>query len=300
MIAAWTNWTGRILIGALLALAVPVQAQDGFDGEVSVRAVSAKRGNFAGDDFDSSGVGAQAEIGFEAGGDGANFRAEASALHFEYSDDARGSRTSFGGSLNVTQDLSETIEFSLTGAYAEDLVLLESLEGDQARVRGQLQWQQGNDRVRFYAEYRDRDYASTVPSSGHGMAYRAEYNRRLGSYHWLRFSARYDEIDSADPLRGYERVTGAVDYSHPVGSGFRLRAGAEARRWTYDDRIAQGDPQGDRRRDKFVSPMIGMDYGSARGGVFARARASYQFRTSNDERFTGDTPRVDVTVGYRF
>jgi hypothetical protein len=94
-------------------------------------------------------------------------------------------------------------------------------------------------------------------------------------------------------------VNAAFDYSRPIARNVRLLAGIEARRWTYDGRIAQGAAPGVRRKDSLVAPEIGLSYGRPQG-LYATGRASYQFRQSNDARFGKNGPRITVAVGFRF
>ena len=80
----------------------------------------------------------------------------------------------------------------------------------------------------------------------------------------------------------------------------RLRPSIEYREWSYDDRIALGDPQSDLRADSYVAPRIELAYGRAGRGVFAEASAEYRLRSSNDRRFDNDAIRLGATVGFRF
>jgi hypothetical protein len=282
----------------------PVQAQDdettaGFDAEASLRAVSAKRSQFGGEDLDSSGIGARAEIGYQVKTDKTEVRFQVDANGYTYFDDTRGTREGFGGRARVTQLLSDSFSASVEGRYAANIITLEAPSADQKAVRGELAWESGNNRVTGFVDHRWRSYDDVARSNGKGIRAGIEYRRRFGSSHWLNFDVAHERNKSANALRGYERVSAAIDYSRPIAEKLRLRGGIEARHWTYDGRIAQGATPGTLRKDKLFAPEIGLSYGKSKG-LYANARASYEFRTSNDVRYNGDGPRFELSLGFRF
>lgn len=278
----------------------PAHAESEVFADVSVRGVAAKRDVVESDEFDSTGYGADARFFYENDDEKIRYWFDTSVGIFDYTDEGRTTRETFRGELGGAYQISETIELSLELAHSENLVFVESLQADQQRARLQGQWERDNDRVRIHAEYRHRSYDQDLEATGSGMRYSAEYNRRFGSYHWLRFRVFQDSIDSADNRRDYHRISGAVDYSKPVAKYLRARANIDVRSWKFPGRTALGDPAGDKRKDSYIAPEIGLDYGRQSGGIFGHLRLSYQLRTSNDERFTGDTPRLAAEVGYRF
>lgn len=297
------KWVALLALPSAFLAGEDARAESEVFFEISTRGVAAQRDVFESDDFDSSGIGADARIYYERENENGPFRfwVDGSIGVFGYFDDSRPTRETFRGELGGAYQIGDTIELSLELANSENLVVVESLQADQQRARFQGQWGQGNDRVRIQTEYRRRQYDQGLEADGSGMRYSAEYNRRFGSYHWLRFKVVQDSIDSNDDRRReYNRVSGSIDYSRPIARLLRLRTGVDFRSWNFPGRIARGDPERDRREDKFVAPEIGLNYGSSRGGWFGSASASYQFRTSNDQRFTGDTPRFSAEIGYRF
>ena len=279
---------------------LPAHAQSEVFADVSVRGVAAKRDVVESDEFDSTGYGADARFFYQNDDEKLRYWFDTSAGIFNYVDEGRSTREIFRGEVGGAYQVSELIELSLEVAHTENLAFVEALQADQQRARLQGQWQRDNDRIRFHAEYRHRNYDQELDANGSGMRYSAEYNRRLGSYHWLRFTAFQDSIDSEDNRRDYSRISGAIDYSHPVAKFLRARANIDVRSWKFPGRTAQGDPDGDKRQDSYIAPEIGLDYGRQGGGLFGNLRVSYQLRTSNDERFTGDTPRLAAEMGYRF
>ena len=164
-----------------------------------------------------------------------------------------------------------------------------------------MQWEDGNNRIRAYADYREREYDYTTTYHGDGWRFAAEYNRRLGSYHWLRFNVRHEWMDSADsPRRDYQRTVARVKYSLPVAKRLRVRPSIEYREWSYDNRIARGDPDDALRKDSYIAPGIDMTYGRAGQGVNVAVYSEYRIRTSNDVRYDHDAFRIGMSVGYRF
>ena len=281
-------------------LCAPAYAQDGWDAQLSARAVSAKRAVAEGNDIDSSGFGLRGEIGHTRDWGETAIRIEVDATVFDYTEKDRATREGIGLRASVNQRLSDELHLEIEARRAENLVALEAASADQTSVRGQLQWEKGNDRLRVHAEYRQREYDVPARSSGEGVRVGVQYNRRLGPYHWVRFDLRHEDMDSADALRGYRREVAAVDYSHPITRAMRLRAGVEARRWRYDGRLAQGADTQELRRDSVIAPEAGVSWGSEARGFYGNARASYEFRTSNDVRYGADAPRFDLMLGYRF
>ncbi|NNC53146.1 MAG: hypothetical protein HKO08_08925 [Erythrobacter sp.] len=268
--------------------------------DVSTRGVAAKRDVVENDEFDSTGYGADLRLLHEKEGEKLRYWVDTSVGIFDYIDEGRTTRETFRGELGLAYDLNETIEMSFEVSHIENLVFVESLQADQQRARVQGQWEKEDDRVRVYAEYRERQYDQDVEATGNGMRYSAEYNRRYGSYHWLRFRVFQDRIESEDNRRDYNRISGSIDYSRPIAKYLRLRTNLDVRSWKFPGRTAQGDPDGDRREDSYIAPEIGLDYGKSSGGLRGNVRLGYQLRNSNDERFTGDTPRFAIELGYRF
>lgn len=290
------------------ALCGPVMAQDSgpsaveFDGLVEVRAVESDLDFDQGEGIDTSGIGARARLGIDFDlSDTTTFRAEAETRVFEFRDEDRDTLETFVGRLHVTQKVSETVEVRAHARRFENVAVLEALSADQTSVGARVQWQKGNDTVRVAAEYRERDYDTAIGGDSDGFNASVQYNRRLGSYHWLRLDLRADRNVSADePRRTYDRRVARVKYSMPIAKRLRLRPSIEYREWDYGSRIARGDPEGGLRRDSFIAPAMELAWGRATRGLYATASAQYRFKRSNDERFDEDAFRVGVRVGFRF
>lgn len=292
-----------LLSATVLSLFVaPLQAQakDCWDAEASARAVSAKRAISESDDVDSSGLGVRGEIGWRLTSGDTSVRAQVHASVFDYTDEDRDTRESWGARVTLTQKVTEMVRVEVEARHSENIVTLESGQADQDAVSVQLQWQKGNDRVRAEAEYRERDYETGSGGEGDGVRYSAQYNRRLGSYHWVRLDVSHEDMNSDNPVRGYSRDRARIKYSLPVAKRLRVRPSVDYREWKFDGRVAQGDPDGSLRRDKAVTPQIEVAYGRNTRGFYARASAGYDFRSSNDVRYGDNAPRFEATVGFRF
>lgn len=299
----------RLATLCLLALlvgfsSVPALAQDedptaGFDAEASLRAVVAERRQFDGEDLDSSGVGSRLEIGYEVKADKTEFRLEVDANVYDYFDNGRQTREGYGGRARIKQALSKTLSASAEGRYAANIITLEAPSVDQKSVRGTLAWEAGNNRVTGFVDHRWRSYDGVVRSHAKGTRAGIEYRRRFGSWHWLSVDVAHERNKSIDLRRGYERVSVTIDYSRPIAKNLRLRGAIEARRWSYDGRIAQGAAPATLRKDKIFGPELGLAYGKSKG-LYANARASYEVRASNDVRFKKDGPRFEMAFGFRF
>ena len=290
-----------ILSGVFALAACQASAKDDFDlfAEVSSRVVQAERGVFQGEDVESSGVGARAKAGFEWTSGRTEIQFDLSATVFDFSNDDRETRESASSGLKITREISDTVSMAVYARRSENIVTLESSSADQTSVGGQLEYETDSNRIRLRAEHRTRDYDGASRSTGSGMRFDAQYNRRFGSWHWARLDLRAEDIDSTNSRRGYERYTAKVSYSLPIAKKLRFRPEISLREWEYDGRIVPGGQNATLRKDSMVAPEIGFAYGKLTG-LYARASASYEFRSSNDMRYRDDAPRFDLSVGYRF
>ncbi|WP_435419142.1 hypothetical protein WAB17_06190 [Parerythrobacter aurantius] len=272
------------------------------DAQIEFRVVQSGLDPEQSEEFDSSGFVLRGEAGIDFDlGKTRGARIEVDAARFEYEDDQRTDRTSYGTAIELRQAIGETVEIRLRARHVENTALLEASSADQTSIGVRLQWQEGNDRLRLSADYRWRQYDLAGNPEGEGLRLGGQYNRRFGSYHWLRFDAFHEDIEStAAPSRSYERYGAKVEYSQPLIERLRLKPALEYRRWQYDSRIALGDPSGARRADSFVGPALEFAYGRDDRGLFAEAGVQYRISTSNDSRYDDDAARFALIVGYRF
>lgn len=291
-----------LLAAGLAMIPGTASAQTGWSGEIAVRAVESERDLPEGEEIDSSGIGIRGEIGFDLEASRrTRIRFEAEAGGFDYRDSTRKSRETYGGVVSVSHDLTDALEFRLQARRIENIAVLEANQADQTSVGARLQWESGNDRVRVSADYRKREYDLGAPASGDGYRVAAQYRRRIGAYHWLSIDLSHEEMSSIEsPRRSYERRVINATYSLPVAKRLRLLPSIDVRKWGYDARIAQGDPAGDFRVDRYAAPGLGLVYGRADSGPFFRAEAEYRLRQSNDQLFGNDGLWIGVSAGYRF
>lgn len=291
-----------LLVAVLAVVPGTASAQTAWSGEIAVRAVESERNIGEGEEIDSSGIGIRGEIGVDIEASRrTRIRFEAEAGGFDYRDSTRKSRETYGGAVAISHDLTDALEFRLQARRIENIAVLESSQADQTSAGARLQWERGNDRVRLSADYRKREYDLVVPASGAGYRVSAQYRRRIGSYHWLSIDLSHEEMSSSgSPQRSYERRVIKATYSLPVARRLRVLPSIDVRKWDYDARIAQGDPDGDLRVDRYAAPGLGIAYGSDTAGPFIRAETEYRLRQSNDQRFGQDGFWIGVSAGYRF
>ena len=305
----WPTAFFALCANAAMMAATPVSAQadDAFfsdsTAQISFSVVQSDLDFDEGEDLDSSGIGIRGEAGVNFDlGKTTGARIEVQGGYFNYNDETRDDRTSYGAAIELDQQVSDTVSLRVRARRIENVTVLEALPGaDQTSVGARLEWQKGNDRVRLYADYREREYDYNTPAHSDGWRLAAQYNRRLGSYHWLRLDLRHEWMDSEDsPRRSFQRSVARVKYSVPVAKLLRVRPSVEYRSWSYDDRIALGDPDGSRRQDSYLAPGVDLAYGRTSKGIYGLAFAQYRLKDSNDERYDNDAIRVGLTVGYRF
>lgn len=297
-------WSGLAILAALFAApASPASAKDGIDAwaEIGGRAVHSDRTVTEGDEVESSGIGASIDSGFEWKSGRTQVQFDLGASVFDYSDETRDTRESATASLSVIQGLNETVHVGVAAGHAEDIATLEAYTVDQDAIRAEVQYEDKVHRIRLRAQYREREYDVATPSKGKGMRYDAQYNHRFAAWHWARLEARAEDIDSADPRRGYERYMVRAAYSHPLDADkmWRLRPQIEYWNWTYDGRRVLDADDGALRHDSNFQPEIGLAYGKT-NGLQGHARAAYQFRNSNDPRYDKSAPYLELSLGYRF
>jgi hypothetical protein len=289
---------------ALLAAISPAQAQatygpvddeanSGWDGEVSVSATYARRDRDLISDYDRSGLGAQAVIGYRLpAGSSTTLRIEAEAEVDKFT-------ASYGGTAEVTQKLGEAVTVSLAASGFKDRVTLESFETDQAAVRGGIEVVAGSTTVEAFARHRWRSYDDLAGGTGKGWQFGSRLRERFGSYHWAEARLSHERIDDNGGRHGYRRTSLGLDYSHPLTKRLRLRPGFDYREWTYQGRYIADLATNPRRKDRLIRPELGLSWGKTKG-LFARASAGWDFYKSNDPRFAGNGARLQMVAGYRF
>ncbi len=293
-----------MLAGALGAAGpIPLQAQDTFQpyAEIEARGVYSDRAVVDGDSIEASGGRAAFDAGFvwRTGRTAVQF--DLGADIFEFTDDERERRTSLRAAAEISREILPDVTLSVAAGHWDDITTLEARRTDQDAVALALAYENRPHRLHASAQYRAREYEAATAATGNGMRYDGDYTYRLGSWHWARLDLRAEDIDSEDSRRGYERYIARASYSVPLDRAkrWRLRPQVEWQSWEYDERLTVQDFATARRKDSYVAPEIGLAYGKL-SGLKARLRAAYQFRTSNDARYRGDAPYLDLRIGYRF
>jgi hypothetical protein len=289
---------------ALLGLTAPAQAkavygptddaaESGWEGEVAVSATYAKRDRDLISDYDRSGLGAQAVIGYRLpAGSSTNLRIEAEAATDKYT-------TSYGATAAIEQKLGEVVTVSLAASGHKHLVTLESFDTDQAAVRIGVEVKAGSTEIEGFARHRWRSYDDFAGGTSQGWQFGTRLRERFGSYHWAEARLSHERIDDNGGFHGYRRTSAGLDYSHPLTKRLRLRPSLDYREWTYQGRYIADLVTNPRRKDRLVRPELGLAWGKTKG-LFVRASAAWDFYHSNDPRWTGDGPRLKLVAGFRF
>jgi hypothetical protein len=289
---------------AILTLVAPAQAQSiygpvdheakaGWDGEVSLSATYARRDRDLISDFDRSGVSVEAVIGYRLpAGSGTSLRIEAEAEADKFT-------ASYGGTVELAHKLGQAVTVSLAASGYKDRVTLESLDTDQAAVRGGIEIVAGSTTIEGFARYRWRSYDDFAAGTGKGWQAGSRLRERMGAYHWAEARLSHERIDDNGGRHGYRRTSLGLDYSHPLTKRLRLRPGFDYREWTYQGRYIADLATNPKRKDRLIRPEIGLSWGKTKG-LFVRGSAGWDFYRSNDPRFTGNGPRLQLVAGYRF
>ncbi|MCT2559351.1 hypothetical protein N0B51_10210 [Tsuneonella sp. YG55] len=284
---------------ALMLGSQPLSAKprSDFDAEVTASAVAASdRSVDEEGDYSRSGLILRGSASYERRNGPTELRLEYDTGVYLYESDERSNRWSNAVEVGLDQRMAQDLHFGATVSYASNIAVLEYRSADQSQVGGSIAYSPGDHRITLSGGWRWRDYDNRDRTEGAGPFAELEYRLRLGRNRYVSTEIGYEDIDSADSRRGYERTTAQVLFQEPLSANWRLRASVRARQWTFDGRTA---PSGARRRDTSVRPVIELRrYWD--NGLLLRGRAQYDFRSSNDPEFAGDEQQVILTGGYRF
>lgn len=298
----WTK-IAALSVGALVFTEEPVLAQDSresdrstdFGGEISVSAIIASdRGEEEENDRSGARLRAELDVQHEVGG--GEIRLAYDTSYFVYEDDVRSDQWTNRVTLAYAIDVARDLELSTQVSYASNLSTLEFRSADQLELRGIAEYSPGRHRARLFGGWRWRDYDDAAQSEGSGPIFGAGYRYGIGQSRFLAAEIRFEDIESDDPRRGYDRTILEAYYQHPLAPQSRLRIGAAARFWDFDGRLA---PNGDRRRISALVPEIDVLHGFT-NGLRLRGQLQYGLRGSNDPAFRADEQRAILTAGYQF
>ncbi|MEQ1494357.1 MAG: hypothetical protein ABL912_01165 [Novosphingobium sp.] len=268
------------------------QASGGFDGEITLSSTYAKRDRVLISDLDRSGFGASAVIGYRLPAGETTARVQFQAETNKYATTTR-------GEVEVQQKLGPQVTLSISASGTKSAIVLESLDADQVAVRGGIELRAGSTTFEVYGRHRWRGYNDAVGGVSQGWQGGVNLRQRFGSWHWLELGGSHERIDDNGGWHGFSRSSVSADYSVPIAKRLRLIAGTDYRIWSYHGRWVADNPANQLRRDRLVRPELGLSWGRTKG-AYARASGGYDFYESNDPRFSGNGPRLKLSIGYRF
>lgn len=267
-------------------------ASGGFDGEIKLTGTYAKRDRELISDLDRSGLGASGTIGYTLPAGKTTVRVELHAETDKYATTTR-------GEIEVRQKLGKQVTLSVSATGTKNAVFLESLDADQLALRGGVELRTGKTSIEIYGRHRWRGYNDAIGGTSRGWQGGAKLRQRFGSYHWLELGGSRERIDDNGGRHGFARTSLSADYSVPIAKRLRLVTGADYRVWTYDGRWVADNPANPQRHDRLIRPELGLSWGKTKG-AYVRATAGYDCYESNDPRFSGNGPRLKLTLGFRF
>lgn len=203
--------------------------------------------------------------------------------------------------VQYSRDLGDGWEVQLRGRLYDDLVTIESADTDEKQLSVQLEYEpERAHRIRLRGTWRDREYddgagPNGASSTGDGWRVDAGYRHRIGRYHYINADFRLEDITSDNPLRGYERQSASVSYTHPINRDLRIRPAIEVRHTQFDGRLA---PDLSQRSDTQIVPEVELLWWTGQWRM--EAEAKYIFGDSNDPVRDRRGYRFSLSVGYVF
>jgi hypothetical protein len=195
-------------------------------------------------------------------------------------------------------DIAKSWELQLQARHYDDYVSVEAADTDEWNGSVRIGYEPDNrHRVRLTGTWRAREYdtGAGAETTGEGPRVDAQYRRRFGRYHYLTFDLRAENIRSDDPMRGYERESANLSYTHPIGPDLRVRPAIEVIQTRFDGRLTD---TGALRRDRLTVPEVEVLWWPGKWRF--EAEAKYIFTDSNEARREREGYRLTVSVGYAF
>lgn len=246
------------------------------------------------EDQDASGFIIGGDTEFEIRRDDHRFRLGAGSTYYAYSEEDRDDRHNNAVWLTYSTPLSGRLSVWVQGKHDTNMSALEARETRQDRIRSQLIWQEGDNRIRARAGYRWREYISD-DTDGDGLELGADYRRRfdngMSSYTYV----RWDEIEADVLRRSYERWTLGTDLTVPVSDRIDIIPSLRYRTWSYPSRLVDGL---ELREDSSLNPRISVVYDLGDDWEVL-GRAGVIWRRSNDDRFDETITRLSIGVSKR-
>ena len=269
------------------------------DARVEIQTISAQT-TTRDDDLvvDGEAISVRGQVGLGIEKRGLRLRLEADRIEVFRLGDGRPDISRDRFTATVQTDIEKDWELQLQARHFDDVVSVEAADTDEWQGSARLTWEPRREhRVRVQGTWREREYDDGTPveATGQGPRVDAQYRRRFGSYHYLAFDLRAEEIRSDDARRGYRRQSVGVAYTRPVAPDLRVRPAIEVLRTRFDGRIT---PAGERRRDRLVVPEVELLWWPGQWRV--EAEAKYIFSGSNEPVREREGYRLTLSVGYAF
>lgn len=219
-----------------------------------------------------------------------------STTRIEYFADERTDRWQNVARLGAEFAVSENASFLAFGERGDNIFTAESASADEWEMGGrfELELDQAN-RVRLGGSWRERSYDDAARSSGQGPQLDAEYRYRIEANHFVTLRGRYEEIDSANPLREMSRWSLFASYQRQLTRDLRIRPEIAYRDLDFPGRILAADGY---RRDNVLTPEVTLLY--LPGSWQFSAEARYIIRSSSDPEFDRSGYRLALEVSHEF
>lgn len=287
----------QVSVAATLCVAVPAGAESDVYGGGSITGVhSTSRAFLDDEELDASGFVGRGYAGVRWGPAASRSRVEASSSYYAYTRESREDRWSNSVEAEQRFRLGEKWTIGIEGRAASNLTTLERGSVDQLTGLAHLFFQPNRDhQLRLTGALRRRYYDGTDARSYSPML-EADYRYRLGRYNYVDLDARQEWVDSGTDIFDYDRLSVGAYYTHPFGRRTRMRAGIVHRRWSWDQRFADG---GERRRDQLFLPQLRVTQ-ELTDSINAEFDYRRLIRRSNDDALDRDGNRFAATVRARF
>lgn len=248
------------------------------------------------DEIDGSSVRFESEAGVDLDWDDTRVNFEADADYVEFTNEDFTDRWRYRLRAEVEQDLTEALELRLRAEGSWATPSVEYFDVDELELRSRLEWEPVRaHRVRGEFRWRERSYNDGSDATGSGPRVDLDYRYRFDAYHYLELETWFEEIDSDDPYRRYNRRAGQVSYTHPLTDDLRVRPALAYRDTDFPDRAADTAPF---RQDEEWVPEVEFLWWP--GDWRMSAEFQYRWRDSTDLSRDRSGPRVEVKVAYVF
>jgi hypothetical protein len=224
------------------------------------------------------------------------FELRNSTFRIEYLDDDFADRWRHTSEAELTFATDSSGSLSAFAEYAGNLTTAEAPFTDQWQFGGSVERRFGEThRVRARGAWRDRSYDDAAASKGSGARIDGEYRYRFGANHYFYLRGRYEEIDSANPVREFDRWIVSSAYQRPIARDLRIRPEIAYRDLDYPGRPIAG---GGFRHDRSIVPELTLLYSP--GDWLFSLEGKYFVRDSTDPEFDRNGYRIALEARHGF